>query len=646
MSCCAFVHMYTIVALPMLATATTSLQFESAGLESGNMNRPKGNLIRNSEPVVERKIANKTLRDVGPKRDEAASKLTLQHAETQNAEPKRVPLRGGSTKASVTHWSDFQGKGPAVEKEQPSDRLEFYLRERDLFKKAKEAGLDLGLFPSLYDHDDGSRTLTMSYVDDTGGPPLQTVAFKNNITAELHQLALKHGIFHNDVKWDNIKYDRRRSRAVLFDFDWATTGAPGFPYYAQLHLPITVGKRRRVKRLCAVAEPADWAGLKGQDQPETVWLFSLDDKGAVLEHRRDSKQWTQRNLTEELRLPSIRACACALDDAARSRVLYFVDADGALHELQLRPSPDAQANPEGTLPRPHCISRSLGWTVHAESDVVCVAVPGAAGRGPARGIVLIDAEGRLRIATKQASKAGQREDELWVSDALLAGPPPSLIRGARIAAGTVGERVSVFYCSGEKQPHLCQATWQGPGQWTSGQVGCGGLSKKTVSPRSLAAIFDGKASIAYVSSDSGELWEVEAPGSPGAGPGKAWCMTDHSYRDMTLKKIANGPVVAGQLPRIRAEGGGLAGREVVVARGSGTGEYLNRFFIEGAGCGALEGRRINEWQMQYLTMAKVGFRSPALASDTAAAPAICALATSRGTHHIFYAAAGGGIFEL
>ena len=165
------------------------------------------------------------------------------------------------------------------------------MSERDLFLKAKKAGLDFGLFPRLYDYDDDSNTLTMSYVDDTGGPPLQTVAIKDNITAELHQLALKQGIFHNDVKWDNIKYDSRRSRAVLFDFDWATSGAPGFPYYAQLHLPVTVGTRRRVKSVCAVEEPADSRpGPDGQYQPEKVWLYSLDDEGVVLEHRRNSMQ--------------------------------------------------------------------------------------------------------------------------------------------------------------------------------------------------------------------------------------------------------------------------------------------------------------------------------------------------------------------
>ena len=223
---------------------------------------------------------------------------------TANAMEERTFLHGGSTPASVLYLPDFRGKGPAVKKAQPSDRRDAYLRERNLFMQASKAGLDLAVFPSLYDHDDDSNTLTMSFIDDTGGPPLQTVAFKNNITAELHHLALKHGIFHNDVKWDNIKYDRHRSRAVLFDFDWATCGAPGFPYYAQLHLPVMVGTRHKVKSFCAVAGPAD--SHTKQDQPEEVWLYSLDDKGTVLEHHCDATRWTQRDLTKELRLPSIQ----------------------------------------------------------------------------------------------------------------------------------------------------------------------------------------------------------------------------------------------------------------------------------------------------------------------------------------------------
>ena len=227
--------------------------------------------------------------------------------------------------------------------------------------------------------------------------------------------------------------------------------------------------------------------------------------------------------------------------------------------------------------------------------------------------------------------------------------PLSLAHRARIAAGAVGKGVLIFYCSDERRPSLCQATWQGPGQWTSGRVACGGLSEKPVRPRSLAAIFDGKASgIAYVSSEDGALWEVKAPGSPFAGQEKAWCMTDKEYSSRALRRIAEGPVVAGPLPRSRAEGGGLAGSEVVVVRGDGkdSGNYLHRFFIGGAGCGALEGRGIGTWQMQYLTMADEGFRSPALASDSAAGPAVCVLATAGGTHHIFYASVDGAIVEL
>ena len=560
---------------------------------------------------------------------------------TANAMEERTFLHGGSTPASVLYLPDFRGKGPAVKKAQPSDRRDAYLRERNLFIQASKAGLDLAVFPSLYDHDDDSNTLTMSFIDDTGGPPLQTVAFKNNITAELHHLALKHGIFHNDVKWDNIKYDRHRSRAVLFDFDWATSGAPGFPYYAQLHLPVTVGTRREVKSLCAVAGPAD--SHTKQDQPEEVWLYSLDDKGTVLEHHRDATQWTQRDLTKELRLPSIRACACALDDPPGSRVLYFVDAHGALHELQLRPAQDAPP------PRPQCISRAQGWRMHAESEVVSVAVP-EAGRAPARGIVLIDAKGRLRLAIKRAGEAGGREDAQWECDVLQPDPPPSLAPGARIAAGVVGGRVTVFYCSGEKRPALCQATWQGPGLWVTCRVELGtcSLSDSPVRPRSLSAIFNDEASIAYVSCDAGKLWEVKVLPSPGGRQGRACCLTDDDYRERRLRRVADGPVVAGQLPRSRAEGGGLAGREVVVVRGDGddAGKFLHRFFLGGDGCGALEGRGIKTWQMQYLNMADEGFRSPALASDRVGGPAICLLATAGGTHHVFYAAAGGVIVEL
>jgi hypothetical protein len=400
-----------------------------------------------------------------------------------------------------------------------------------------------------------------------------------------------------------------------------------------------------------VAEPADpQPGPAGQELPETVWLYSLDEEGVLLEHRRHSAQWTQRSLTKELGLPSIQACACAFDEAAGARVLYFVDTKGALHELPFRPGPAASTRDP---PRPHRILESCApdLRVHAESQVVCVAVPGGAGRAPARGLVVIDSEGRLRLATKRAGAAGQREDAPWECDTLQPGPAPSLEPGARIAAGGVGARLSIFYCSGESPSQLCQATWQGPGQWTSGRVECRDLSWP-VRPQSLAAIFDGKIGRAYVSSDSdsdsGSLWEIEVPASPGGGQGKAWCMTRNHYRERALPKVAAGPVVAGQIPRSRAEGGGLAGREVVVVRGHGpdAGKYLHRFFVGGRGCGALEGRGVNEWQLQYLNMDDEGSRSRALACDVAAGPAVCALATAGGTHHIFYAAEGGDIVEL
>jgi hypothetical protein len=284
--------------------------------------------------------------------------------------------------------------------------------------------------------------------------------------------------------------------------------------------------------------------------------------------------------------------------------------------------------------------------------VVCVAVPAAAGRGPARGVVLIDAEGRLRLAMRQAGEAGRHKEARWDCDALQPDPSPSRAPGARIAAGVEGDRVSIFYCSGEERPALCQATWRGPGRWASGRVAAldGGFDEEPVRPRSLAAIFDGKASIAYVSSDRGGLWElkVTAPAFklPTGRQARAWCMTDHDFK-ARLMGVSDGPVVAGQLPRSRAEGGGLAGREVVAVRGdTSPGTLLHRFFVGGAGCGALEGRGIDTWQVQDLNAANGGCRAPAIASDCRAGQAICSLATAGGTHHIFYAAAGGVIVEL
>ena len=469
----------------------------------------------------------------------------------------------------------------------------------------------------------------MSFIDDAGAPPLQTVQFKDNITAQLLRLAIDHKLFHNDVKWDNIKYDKTRNRAVLLDFDWATSTRSGFPFFGPMHLPIVVGHRSDVVHLCALATPT--GAPKPDDPPQTVWLYSLDQRGSVHEHCRRPTGWDSRDLTRELQLEPARTLACTVVEGCKT--LYLVGRDGRLYELALGKSGDPR--PRGAV--------HIGGAVrlHAASEVVCATRPtDAGGQQPPTLLVFVDGDGRLHALERQRGpECGPAQ---WESDSTDLDPPPVMGSGYRIAAGLENSgTLSVFYVGEGGQ--LCRVTWRGRGMWRPAR-----LSTPHGVPQSLAVAFPSQighrgAAHVFYTTDAGDLWEARTEGLAAK-----WGIFTHTRLSQAsihnLSCWAGAPLIAGPLPRSRAEGGGCAGAAVVaVIRGPGLeGGFLRRFFTGG---GLLEGAADTDWHEQELTEGRPHLRSAPLA-EAGPGAALCALASAGGAHHVFYAAQGGAIVEL
>ena len=546
--------------------------------------------------------------------------------------PNPIKIKG-STEAEVSVLTDFRGLGPAVSKKQDSDRYRVYERERDFLMRAQKLGLDKSFVPVLYDKADDTRTIYMSFVDDQDSPPLQTPMIKDRIMADLLQLAITHKAFHNDIKWDNIKYDRVRNRPVLLDFDWSTFDKSGHPYFGQMHLPIRVGTHHGVTQLCAVSalsEASDAASA-------SVWLYTLDKQGSLLEHQRLPTGWTSRNLTLQFKLEKMRTCACTIHEARR--ILFTADYYGKLHELNFSGhdvrsreiSGDVEQEtdtPGGGDSRARPL-RPSDCVIHRLSEVVCVLLPADGPSCEKLCLVFFDKQGGLCILWREGG--GE-----WNADVIKLPIPPILEPGTRVVAGPVVNQVSILYCSArsESDSALCEVLWQGPAQWFCRIVPD---APSRIWRRSLAAVF-GDVRRAYFSTENGNVWEVSDSDMQFA------CLSDISTFERMVS-VLEGPLLALPLPRSRAEGGGFAGREVVAVRkaDNGDGMCLRRMFLGG---GILEGAGERAWRRQELTDPRPHLRSLPLGGERAEDAVLCGLATAAGAHHVFYAAKDGVIVEL
>ena len=530
-------------------------------------------------------------------------------------------IKGGSTEAEVSLLTDFRGLGPAVSKKQDSNRYRVYERERDFLMRAQRLGLDKSFVPALYDNSDDTRTIFMSFVDDQDSPPLQTPMIKDRIMADLLQLAITHKAFHNDIKWDNIKYDRVRNRPVLLDFDWSTFDKSGHPYFGQMHLPIRVGTHHGVTQLCALSEAAS--------DEYSVWLYTLDKQGSLLEHQRLPTGWTSRNLTSQFKLAKMRTCACTIHEARR--ILFTADCKGNLHELSFSAHDVSSRVISGRVELKNDTTgggdsraRSLrpsDCVIHRLSEVVCVLLPADGPSCEKLCLVFFDKQGGLCILWREGG--GE-----WNADVIKLPIPPILEPGTRVVAGPVVNQVSILYCSArsESDSALCEVLWQGPAQWFCRIVPD---APSRIRRRSLAAVF-GDVRRAYFSTADGKVWELKEDK-------EAW--------RMPIKSVPDGPLLALPLPRSRAEGGGFAGREVVAVRkaDNGDGMCLRRMFLGG---GILEGAGEREWRGQQLTDPRPYLQSLPLGGERAEDAVLCGLATAAGAHHVFYAAKDGVIVEL
>ena len=85
---------------------------------------------------------------------------------------------------------------------------------------------------------------------------------------------------------------------------------------------LTRGTHHGVTQLCAVSATSE---AVSDAASASVWLYTLDKQGSIIEHRRLPTGWTSRDLTSQFKLAEMRTCACTIHGARR--ILFTTEYD-------------------------------------------------------------------------------------------------------------------------------------------------------------------------------------------------------------------------------------------------------------------------------------------------------------------------------